>query len=100
MVLGNGRMISLWPVRGGPVLQGDVLYFAAGIWPSEGIFIHAIDPVGGKTKLVRALVAQYAKARLTRVTHRFYPEGRHEMFNDVNRDEVTTDFIAWADGLL
>lgn len=48
MLLGNDRMISRWPARGGPVVVDDVLYFGAGIWPTEGIFIYAIDPASGK----------------------------------------------------
>lgn len=48
MLLGNGRMISRWPARGGPVVADGVVYFAAGIWPSEGIFVHAIDGATGK----------------------------------------------------
>ena len=48
MILGNNRMISRWPARGGVVIQNDILYFAAGIWPSEGIFIYALDPKTGK----------------------------------------------------
>jgi len=48
MFLGNDRMISRWPARGGPVVVGDMLYFGAGIWPTEGIFIYAIDPASGK----------------------------------------------------
>ncbi len=48
LLLGNDRMISRWPVRGGPVVADGVLYFAAGIWPSEGIFIYAVDPATGK----------------------------------------------------
>jgi len=48
MLLGNDRMISRWPARGGPVVVGDTLYFGAGIWPTEGIFIYAIDPASGK----------------------------------------------------
>ena len=47
-VLGNGRLISRWPARGGPVVVDGVVYFAAGIWPSEGIFIYAIDSKTGK----------------------------------------------------
>ena len=43
LVLGNGRLISRWPGRGGPVLKGDTLVFGAGIWPSEGIYLTAID---------------------------------------------------------
>lgn len=42
-VLGNGRLISMWPVRGGPVLADGIVYFAAGIWPFMGIFIYALD---------------------------------------------------------
>ncbi len=46
-VLGNEAMISRWPARGGPVVCDDVVYFAAGIWPSEGIFIYALDAATG-----------------------------------------------------
>ena len=35
MLLGNDRMVSRWPARGGPVIADDLVYFAAGIWPSE-----------------------------------------------------------------
>ncbi|MHB8900915.1 MAG: outer membrane protein assembly factor BamB family protein [Thermoguttaceae bacterium] len=47
-VLGNGRLISRWPARGGPVVADGVVYFAAGIWPSEGIFIYAVETKTGK----------------------------------------------------
>ncbi len=43
MVLGNERIISMWPLRGGPVIAEGTLYFAAGIWPNEGVFLYAID---------------------------------------------------------
>jgi outer membrane protein assembly factor BamB len=48
MVLGNGRLISRWPVRGGAAIRGGILYFAAGIWPSEGVFVYALNPRTGK----------------------------------------------------
>ena len=48
MLLGNDRIVSRWPARGGPVVADGVVYFAAGIWPSEGIFIHAVDAANGK----------------------------------------------------
>lgn len=47
-VLGNGRLISAWPARGGPVLMDNTLYCAAGIWPFMGIFIVAVDPASGE----------------------------------------------------
>jgi hypothetical protein len=46
-VLGNRRLVSSWPARGGPVLHNGRLFFAASIWPFMGIFIHAIDPDTG-----------------------------------------------------
>jgi len=48
MLLGSDRMVSRWPARGGPVVVGDVVYFAAGIWPSEGVFLYAVDMATGK----------------------------------------------------
>ena len=47
-VIGNERLISLWPLRGGPVISQGVIYFAAGIWPFEGIFVYALDASTGK----------------------------------------------------
>ncbi len=47
-VLGSGRLISVWPVRGGPVVADDTIYFAAGVLPFEGVFIYALDAQTGK----------------------------------------------------
>jgi outer membrane protein assembly factor BamB len=47
-VLGNSRLISVWPVRGGPVLKDDKVYFAAGVWPLEGVFVYCLDAATGK----------------------------------------------------
>jgi alpha-beta hydrolase superfamily lysophospholipase len=62
------------------------------------IFAGSRDPVGADTKSVQQLIAAYGRAGLSDVTHEFYPEGRHEMLNDTNRDEVTRDLVAWLDG--
>ncbi len=45
--LGNKRVISAWPARGGPVLYDDTIYFAASIWPFMGTFIYALDTETG-----------------------------------------------------
>jgi hypothetical protein len=47
-VLGNERLISTWPARGGPVLHDGIIYFTAGIWPFMGIFAHAVDAETGR----------------------------------------------------
>jgi len=46
--LGNGRLVSFWPVRGGPVLRDGKIYFASGIWPTMGVFVYALDARTGK----------------------------------------------------
>ncbi|KPJ70727.1 MAG: hypothetical protein AMS14_10090, partial [Planctomycetes bacterium DG_20] len=46
-ILGNDRLISTWPARGAPVLSNGRIYFAAGIWPFMGTFIHAVDAETG-----------------------------------------------------
>jgi len=48
MVLGNGRMISRWPTRGAATILDNIVYFCAGIWPSEGIYLHALEPKTGE----------------------------------------------------
>jgi len=57
-ILGNERLISMWPMRAGPVVAEDssadpeqtraTVYCAAGIWPFMGIFLHALDAQTGQ----------------------------------------------------
>lgn len=47
-VLGNERMISHWPARGGPVVWDNKVYYSGGIWPSDGVFVHALDAATGQ----------------------------------------------------
>ena len=47
-LLGNRRLISVWPVRGGPVVADGQVYFAAGVWPFEGVFVYAMNITSGK----------------------------------------------------
>ncbi len=44
---GNKRLISVWPLRGGPVLHEDRIYFAAGVLPFEGVFVYSLDAATG-----------------------------------------------------
>ena len=47
-ILGNGRFVSRWPARGGPVVADDLVYFSAGIFPTQGAFVYALDPRSGE----------------------------------------------------
>lgn len=48
LVIGNHRLVSSWPARGGPVVHEGKVYFSASIWPFMGIFIHAVDGKSGE----------------------------------------------------
>lgn len=50
LILGNERLISTWPARGGPVIVDDTVYFAASIWPFMGTFIYALDAETGEVR--------------------------------------------------
>jgi alpha-beta hydrolase superfamily lysophospholipase len=58
------------------------------------IFNGSRDPVATN---IDQLVAAYQAAGLKDVTYRAYADGRHESLNEINRDEVTRDLMAWLD---
>ncbi len=47
-ITGNYRLVSMWPMRGAPVVYENTVYCAAGIWPFMGVFIYALDAETGK----------------------------------------------------
>lgn len=53
------------------------------------------DPVGDSGKGVRAVAAQYESVGVADVTCTLYPDARHEIFNETNRDAITADVISW-----
>ena len=97
------------PACGGPFSSRLWVDFLVGLW--EVASDHALnripadlpvlitggaaDPVGGD-KGMSSLMMHYAQTGHGRVKIKIYPEGRHEMLNETNRDEVTRD---WLDGI-
>ena len=55
------------------------------------IFSGERDPIGANLK---GLISAYRDAGLD-VDVKIYPEARHETLNEINRDEVTADLLAW-----
>lgn len=53
------------------------------------------DPVGGMGEGVKKVAEDFRQAGLQRVTLKLYEGGRHEMFNELNRDEVYADLLEW-----
>ena len=55
------------------------------------------DPLAGGGPLVDLVADRYREAGVRDVTVVLYPQARHEILNETNRDEVTADLLAWLD---
>ncbi|HEY2214747.1 MAG TPA: hypothetical protein VGH31_06800, partial [Acidimicrobiales bacterium] len=53
------------------------------------------DAVGGFLGGGAALVDVYKEMGIVDATYLGYGSGRHELFNETNRDEVTKDVVEW-----
>jgi alpha-beta hydrolase superfamily lysophospholipase len=54
------------------------------------------DPVGGE-RGISELAMHYTRSGHNNLTVNIYPDGRHEMFNETNRDEFSTDLLEWIE---
>ncbi len=57
------------------------------------------DPVGNYGKGVRRSADAFRKAGMTDVTVRIYPLCRHELLNEINREEIFEDVAQWVDAV-
>src|SRR5262245_30365413 len=64
------------------------------------LFSGSEDPVGEQLDGVKVLIERYRRAGIYYISHDFYPGGRHEMLNEINRDEVRTRLLSWISALL
>jgi alpha-beta hydrolase superfamily lysophospholipase len=64
------------------------------------LFSGGEDPVGQQLKGVQILIKRYHKAGVYGISHDFYPGGRHEMLNEINRDEVRARLLGWISTVL
>ncbi len=53
------------------------------------------DPVGQHLRGLLTLMGRYRDAGLRDIVFDFYPGGRHEMLNEINRHEVQTRLLGW-----
>jgi alpha-beta hydrolase superfamily lysophospholipase len=61
------------------------------------LFAGDMDPVGKNGKGVKQIFKAYEKAGIRDVSCKLYKDGRHEMLNEINREEVFNDIIKWLD---
>lgn len=58
------------------------------------------DPVGGMGKLINRLYEVYKDNGLSHVEVKLYPEARHELLNELCREEVMGDVLTFYEGVL
>jgi len=56
------------------------------------------DPLAGGGQLVELLAQRYRDAGVVDVAVTLYPDARHEILNETNREQVTSDIIDWLTG--
>ena len=59
------------------------------------LFSGSDDPVGQQLRGLRTLIGRYRDAGLRDIAFDFYPGGRHEMLNEINRYQVQTRLLGW-----
>lgn len=55
----------------------------------------AADPINFGLALVELVTQRYRDAGIDDVVTRWYDDARHEILNELNRDEVTADILVW-----
>lgn len=58
------------------------------------------DPVGEMGRGVIRIYKKFLTAGMTDVTLKLYHEGRHEMLNEKNKEQVYNDCLNWLEGIL
>jgi len=61
------------------------------------IIAGADDPAGGATGSVHALAERYRALGVRDLTVTLYPDDRHEILNELDRERVRADVVAWLD---
>lgn len=121
----NPRTSCDWLTRDSAIVDAYVAHPLCGFTPSSGLFRDMMtgicyiqqpknlavmkkdlpvffvsgdkDPVGSFGKGVEQAYKAFLKAGMQDVSIKLYPEGRHEMLNELNRQEVFTDLLAWLE---
>jgi alpha-beta hydrolase superfamily lysophospholipase len=59
------------------------------------LFSGSEDPVGQQLRGLHKLIGRYRDAGLRDIAFDFYPGGRHEMLNEINRRQVQSRLLGW-----
>jgi len=70
-IAGNERIISAWPVRTGVLVEDNIAYFCAGLFPTQGVYQLAVDITSGRV-LGRGRLSAAAQGYLERRNGKLY----------------------------
>jgi alpha-beta hydrolase superfamily lysophospholipase len=87
--MGRGTVAMLDPQNQAKIPKGLPVLLLSG----------ELDPVGANNG-ARALEKSYRELGIMDVQVILYPQGRHEMLNEINHDEVQQDIAGWLDAHL
>jgi len=73
---GNGRNMSLWPIRSGVVVDRGEVFFAAGLFPQQGAFLCAADADTGAIRWRRKIDISPQGYLLASESRLYAPSGR------------------------
>ncbi len=59
-VIGNGRMISIWPIRTSVAVDNGEVFFSAGVFPHESVYICSLNAEDGSENWVNSTMGDYA----------------------------------------
>lgn len=86
-------------------MMGGIQFIGAGknirrMNPDLPVFLiaGAMDPVGENGKGVARVYRAFQKAGMKDVSMKLYPECRHEILNELNKEEVMNDVLIWLCG--
>ncbi|MBN2592511.1 MAG: PQQ-binding-like beta-propeller repeat protein [Sedimentisphaerales bacterium] len=80
MIPGNGRIISMWPIRTGLLVDNGILYFAAGLFPNQGAFLSALSAEDGSVKWKQQVTISPQGYILASDERLYVPTGRTNPF--------------------
>lgn len=95
---GTATAELMYEMMGGIMLIGTKAHMQKMNKAMPVLFISGdADPVGNWGKGVRTVYSRFKDVGMQDVTLKLYPGGRHEMLNELNKQDVWNDVLSWLE---
>lgn len=75
-ICGNGRVMSITPIRTGIIVDSNTVYFGAGLFPRQQVWLYALDASQGTVRWKTKSAASLQGYMLASAQHLYIPTGR------------------------